>query len=544
MAFSFLQNLENLLRKKINTLEGFCKKLNKNDIVENLKKILYRLENPFLITVFGEVKSGKSSLLNALLGIPNLCKVNIDICTDRITVIKYSETPYEKPISDYVTEVGIKNELLKGFIVVDTPGINSVIEHHTEITEKFLPQSDVLLVVIPAYNPHTKNIWDWIKLIARDFGKKIVIVLQQKDRLSPEELKVNLRKTKEYAQMAGLDNPVIFAVSAKEYFEGKPSSGIEELKRYLWEHFTGEKQKLQKLKTIRFELIKLYEECIEYIESLENQLKEHKEKLQNSLDKLKVNLQTVYSYKDLIIQSLENYLSKLEGNILKEIENVPLRDFIFRKKELRRKFENIAKEIAEDIQYYIQNELSTKFKYFETGILKPSMEEAVKNVEDLREFLKKFFAKEIKLPKIEAYKITKTLTKDIETPKTQEALTFAVSGILAGSLISLLTSLPLLDITGGFIAALSAIGGGLYIITRKGKLKEEVKGIFEKTIEEKLEKEINNALETYIKSTIVSLIEVVQEHIKVINQQLQTLERKKTILEREFGELKKISFES
>ena len=93
------------LKEKIEDLKRICSEFGFSSEVEKLEKIQERLESPFFITVFGEVNAGKSSFVNALLGIPDLCKTDVDICTDRITVIKFCEEPKRKPIDDITEEV-------------------------------------------------------------------------------------------------------------------------------------------------------------------------------------------------------------------------------------------------------------------------------------------------------------------------------------------------------------------------------------------------------------------------------------------------------
>ena len=245
------------LLEKIETLKGICSRFGLKELSERLDKLRERLESPFLITVFGEVNAGKSSFLNALLGIPDLCRTDIDICTDRITVIKYCENPKREKVDELTEEVCVQNPLLKGFTVVDTPGINSVLEHHTYITEKFLPRSDVILVILPALNPHTKPIWDWISQISHQFGKKLLFILQQKDLLPPDKVDLLVERVKEYAHERGIAEPKVFAVSALKELKGEPDSGFAPLREFLREHYTGEKQIKVKLLNIRNELLKI-----------------------------------------------------------------------------------------------------------------------------------------------------------------------------------------------------------------------------------------------------------------------------------------------
>ena len=53
------------------------------DTLRNLQNLVTNLGQPFLFVVVGEVKAGKSSLLNALFG-RDFCKVDVLPATDRI----------------------------------------------------------------------------------------------------------------------------------------------------------------------------------------------------------------------------------------------------------------------------------------------------------------------------------------------------------------------------------------------------------------------------------------------------------------------------
>ena len=194
-------------------------------------RLIANINQPFLFVVVGEVKSGKSSFINALVG-EDICAVAPDPCTDVIQKITYSEKREERRVSEYLREVGLPVEALRELAIVDTPGTNSIIERHQEITERFIPESDLVIFVFPALNPYVKSAWNFFSLVHATWHKKIIFVLQQADRASSEELEVNLRRVREYAQERGVETPLIFPVSAKLALVGKGESGMEPL----WEH--------------------------------------------------------------------------------------------------------------------------------------------------------------------------------------------------------------------------------------------------------------------------------------------------------------------
>jgi len=145
------------------------------------------------VVTVGEMRRGKSSMLNALLGEKNLFPVDISVCTNVVTIVRYGETEHiealmtryddqgtpqhysetltRDEIVNYVSEKGnpnnhknvelleitVPNPLLKnGVVFVDTPGVGSLNIAHAEVTFGFLPNADLLLFTTDAVNGMTK----------------------------------------------------------------------------------------------------------------------------------------------------------------------------------------------------------------------------------------------------------------------------------------------------------------------------------------------------------------------------------------------------
>ena len=193
---------------------------------------------PFLFVAVGEVKSGKSSFINALLQ-DEICEVAPEPCTDTVQKIVYADSPYETQLSPQLKEIGRPHEVLKDIAIVDTPGTNSIIEHHQMVTEEFIPQSDLALFVFPAPNPYSRTSWELFRFVHSKWHKKIVFILQQADRASSEELEANRAGVEKHAKELGMDAPVIFTVSAKLSQTYLDKSGIPAVWDYIKNTVTG-----------------------------------------------------------------------------------------------------------------------------------------------------------------------------------------------------------------------------------------------------------------------------------------------------------------
>ena len=202
------------------------------ETVETLQTLSRSLADPLLFVVVGEVKAGKSSLLNAVFG-QEFCKVDVLPATDRIYVFKYGETEHDVAASEDLTERYRPIPFLKNFNIVDTPGTNTIVASHHEITTSYVPLADLIVFVFSVANPWAASAWEFLRLLGNRWKKNIVFVLQQADLRSPEEVEVIIKHLNQtILQILGSSRP-IFAVAAKKALQAKLKSNPPEEK--LWQ---------------------------------------------------------------------------------------------------------------------------------------------------------------------------------------------------------------------------------------------------------------------------------------------------------------------
>jgi len=200
---------------------------------------IQQLDELFLLVVVGEFNAGKSVFINALLGEPIL-KEGVTPTTQSICLLKYGkkvELQENGPIDVMTAPV----ELLREINIVDTPGTNAIQREHEAITRDFVPRSDMVLFVTSADRPYTESERIFLESI-RDWGKKIVVVINKIDILESEDER---ERVVEFVS----DNlgsllkvrPEIFPVSSRQALRRKaggdsaPSHGsrFEEMERFI-----------------------------------------------------------------------------------------------------------------------------------------------------------------------------------------------------------------------------------------------------------------------------------------------------------------------
>ena len=245
------QRLKTKTDKVIGEVHQLTISTGNQDMIQLITDLRNRLTDPFMFVIVGEVKAGKSSFINALLDTgTDICAVAPSPMTDTIQQIVYGDEVAIESISPYLKRVFQPVEILKDIAIVDTPGTNTIIEHHQEITESFIPAADLIVFVFEAKNPYRQSAWDFFNLIHEDWKKKIVLVLQQKDLMNEADLKINEGGVDKYAKERHIENPVIFSVSAKLEQEGdKSGSGYLPLRTYIKDNITGGQAPLLKLES-------------------------------------------------------------------------------------------------------------------------------------------------------------------------------------------------------------------------------------------------------------------------------------------------------
>lgn len=249
------QNLVNITSQVSSTiykLEHLTDLVRHKEMSETVKTMLLQLETPFTFVIVGEVKAGKSSFINALLeSEEDICKVAPSPMTDTIQQILYGEEKTEVYVSPHVKKITAPYEILKEIAIVDTPGTNTIIAHHQEITEKFIPYSDLIVFVFEAKNPYRQSAWDFFDYINLEWQRKIIFVLQQKDLMEPADLEINKQGVYDHAMRKGITNPKVFCVSAKmERADDHENSGFLPLRNFISANITNGKAPYLKLQNV------------------------------------------------------------------------------------------------------------------------------------------------------------------------------------------------------------------------------------------------------------------------------------------------------
>jgi len=219
-----LNELRALIERLRSGFERFGADTDPGD-TRTLNDILEHLDELFLIVVAGEFNAGKSSFLNALLG-DQVLPEGVTPTTDTITLLQYGEQPTSELSPSGLRVHSYPAEVLRQLNIVDTPGTNAVIRHHEQLTHDFIPRADLVLFATSADRPFTESERGFLALI-KEWGKKIVIILNKIDILTPDELNQVLSFVRENARNLLGVTPEIFPVSAREALRARTTGGVE-----------------------------------------------------------------------------------------------------------------------------------------------------------------------------------------------------------------------------------------------------------------------------------------------------------------------------
>ena len=182
--------------------------------LETLASARQQLDEFFLLVVVGEFNSGKSAFINALLG-QRFLDEGVTPTTSQVYVLTYGPQAAAEQVEPFLLRLCYPIEWLQEINIVDTPGTNAIILRHQEITEAFVPRSDLVLFVTSADRPFSESERTFLEMV-RAWGKKVVVVINKIDILEDEAALNQVVDFVRNQSVAVLDTvPEIFPVSVK-----------------------------------------------------------------------------------------------------------------------------------------------------------------------------------------------------------------------------------------------------------------------------------------------------------------------------------------
>jgi predicted GTPase len=197
--------------------------------VAQVRDALFHADHPFLMVFVGPFSSGKSSIINALLGEEELLPVGPIPTTDRIAILRYGEEANRMNSGGEVDTVFFPSSLLKKVSFVDTPGVQSVMQRHETTTRNFLHRSDVVLLVMLSTQAMSASNLEYLQTL-KEFGKKVIIVINQVDLLTPEEANTVQEYVQEQSKSRLGFKSEISMVSARQGLEARQNGTLDEEK--------------------------------------------------------------------------------------------------------------------------------------------------------------------------------------------------------------------------------------------------------------------------------------------------------------------------
>ncbi len=554
-----LQGVRARLDEAAKDLHELALKTGNEELGNTMSDLRNRLHEPFMFVIVGEVKAGKSSFVNALLATgQEVTKVAPQPMTDTIQQILYGEEEEIITINPYLKKILLPVDILQEIAIVDTPGTNTIVEHHQEITERFIPASDLIVFIFEAKNPYRQSAWDFFDFISTDWHKKVVFVLQQKDLMTAEDLKVNEEGVREQAKKKGLEDPLVFSVSALQEQEGHSEiSGFPELRTYISDNITGGQAPMLKLRNTFDTCHRIaerigegiqmrhqqYEADLDFRADITQTLDQQEIRSKRQVDMLVENLLAGYdritrekgqelnrglNFFPLLRRSLASVFTK-KASAAEWLENLSIdleRDL---EKELRAKLNEGVGDLAESIQEMaklidlkIRNSKSILSNDHE--LFSDIAERRERVLQDVQEEFDRFINRPESFSDAELFPDKQAMSPNVATG----------SGLaVVGIILATVTQGAVFDITGGVLTTIGLIFAGFSSTSRKKKIWKRYQEEIQKGRAE-LETDVSEKLKTYIEHLkeridgnfykFDKLLEEEKKNLAQLDQQIQNVE--------------------
>lgn len=233
----FTNDFKGELARLVNDLSDPCLHISEQ-IKESLNLLIDTLNEPPLIAVIGQFSSGKSTFLNALLG-QDILPSGLTPVTAKAVRLKFAKMPLLSvkfingsesllassdlaelnKLGEQVSGMTLyaPSEILKEINFIDTPGLNSLRDADTKETKNTLKKVSGTIWLSLANNAAKASELESIKEILKANDLKAICLINQKDKLSEEELESLLKHAR---QTYGELFEDIIAISSKQALLG------------------------------------------------------------------------------------------------------------------------------------------------------------------------------------------------------------------------------------------------------------------------------------------------------------------------------------
>ena len=314
-------DVQQALRRESQLLVQLRETLEPEQVEERRRvdELLAGLDELFTIVIVGEFNAGKSSLINALFGARLRTEGPIPV-DDRISILHYRETASQKQLSDFVVEQFYPVEFLRNITLVDTPGTNSIVQRHQEITEDFIPRADLVLFVTSIDRPLSESERRFLEYI-RNWGKKVVFVINKTDTKSADEIAQVVDYVKTNTRTIFGFDPVIFPVAAKLALASKldgaspddwTRSNFESLEDYIFRVLSDKERIRLKLQAPLDTILSLAAKQFTMIESRRQLLAVDRQRIDAITSQLNlVNDELIANFRQFTVR-IDNLMMELE----------------------------------------------------------------------------------------------------------------------------------------------------------------------------------------------------------------------------------------
>jgi len=530
------------------------------EALATLQKAIVQLDELFLLVAVGEFNSGKSALINAILG-EKILSEGVTPTTSRVTLIKWGDQMTEQIVDEGFAIVTYPLPLLKELNIVDSPGTNAIIRHHERLTEEYVPRSDLVLFTTSADRPMTESERKFLERILA-WGKKVVFVLNKIDIFEDETALQEVRSfiLKHASSILG-DSPDLFPVSARlaqrassetddsVRLQLRTASKLDELEKYINDTL-DDATRLQ----LKFQ---------NPLGVADNLVEEARKMIQDQADDLNDDRQTVNSL-EATITAYERDLEMERAPRLAEVENIlhklELRglDFfdrtlrltnihhLIRGEKVRVDFE---KEVLTDVPQQIEDQVQRLIDWFVEKELREWQQmmtylqrrqalyidlmggEGRSPQANFRRELIDNVGKSVKMI-IDSYDRTKEaseLASNVEAAVAQTAL-FEVGAVGLGALVATAVASSALDVTGIIAAGTLAIVGFFVIPYKRKQAKDKFR---EKIValRTNLHNALTNAFVNESKNSVSLLKDNVAPYTRFVHAEQERISKTQSQLE-------------